>query len=536
MKRKMICCLLCMALALSVLAGCGASTGGGETVSGAQTAESGAQAEASGKTTLRVAVNMDAPGFCPYTSGYNVASTLIIRNVYETLINMDASGNLYPGLATEWAWGENNMSVVLTLRQGVSFSNGEPFNADSVIFALRDYRGKTAVGGDAESLYDFDNMKKLDDFKVEIPLKRAGSDAFITLADQMYAICSKQAAQEFGDDYPNNPVGTGAYKFVSFTSGVGAVMEANEDYWGGAPQIKRVETVLISEGSQAEIELENGNIDLVTSPENIDVDRINRGDASGLTVIDLPASNVKNLWFNFRSEVMRDDNVRKAISCAIDKEAIIDVAYGGSATVANQKIANNNGAYDPSYDESPMYPYDIELAREYLSKSGYPDGFTMTIYSDTTPSEVRIMECVKNDLAQIGIEVEIFALDSNVAVPALIAGEEDDMYVAISCNSVGYAPGFLKNASPNMTPCWGKWDLMACDVEINALYEQALAATDIDECNALVRQAVRLEMENAMAVPVCYPISHLTANVKLQGLVIDGGNSVYFLKDAYFEP
>ena len=124
MKRKMICCLLCMALALSVLAGCGASTGGGETVSGAQTAESGAQAEASGKTTLRVAVNMDAPGFCPYTSGYNVASTLIIRNVYETLINMDASGNLYPGLATEWAWGENNMSVVLTLRQGVSFSNG----------------------------------------------------------------------------------------------------------------------------------------------------------------------------------------------------------------------------------------------------------------------------------------------------------------------------------------------------------------------------------------------------------------------------
>ena len=113
------------------------------------------------------------------------------------------------------------------------------------------------------------------------------------------------------------------------------------------------------------------------------------------------------------------------------------------------KIANTNGAYDPSYDENPMYPYDVELAKEYLGPSpNYPDGLNLTIYSDTTPSEVHIMECIKSDLAEIGIEVEIFALDSNVAVPALIEGEEDDLYCAISCGSAGYAPAIWITPAP----------------------------------------------------------------------------------------
>ena len=267
----------------------------------------------------------------------------------------------------------------------------------------------------------------------------------------------------------------------------------------------------------------------------MDISRIQSGSVSGLKTMELPSALVKNLWFNFRSEPMRDVNVRKAISCAIDKEAIIAVAYGGSATVANQKIANNNGAYDPSYDENPMYPYDIELAKEYLSKSAYPNGLKLTIYSDTTPTEVHILECVKNDLSKIGIDVEIFNLDSNVAVPTLIAGEEDDMYAAIGCTSVGYAPGYLKNCSPDMVPNWGAWTLVECDEAINDLYVKSLATTDVDECNRLVKEAIRLEMENAMAVPVCYPINYMTCSEKLQGVTINGGNCTFLLADAYFD-
>ncbi len=541
MKKKLLSCILCAVFMVSALSGCG-NTASSSAVSSGNTAEAEAQsggedtttAAAPAKDTLKVAVNMDAPSFDPYTSGYNVSSALICRNVYETLINMDTEGNLLPALATDWEWGADNMSVILTLREGVTFSNGEAFNADAVIYSLRDYRGQSAVGGEGESLYDFDNMSKLDEYKVEIPLKRAGSDALITLTDQMYSIVSKQAAEEYGDDYPNHPVGTGPYKFVSFTSGVGAELEANEDYWDGAPAIKHVQTVLISEGSQAQIELENGNIDLVTTPDDTDVNRINRGDVTGLKTIDIPSANCKNLWFNFRKEAMRDVNLRKAINCAIDKEAIIEVAYGGFATVANQMIANTNGAYDPSYDTNPMYTYDVEKAKEYMAQSAYADGLTIEIYSDTTPSEVRIMECVKNDLAQIGIEVNINALDSNVAVPALIQGEEDDMYVAISCSSPGYAPGYLKNASPNMTPNWGAWELTDEDAAINDLYVKALAATDTDECNALVKEAVKLEMEGAMAVPVCYTVGHMTCNEKLEGFEVGGGNAVYWLKNAYF--
>ena len=168
--KKLLCCLLCFALVIPMFIGLG-------TV--------GAAAE--GKTDLRIAVHMDAPGFNPYTAGYNCSSSLIIRNIYETLINMDDAGNLYPGLATEWEWGENNMSIILTLREGVKFSNGEDFNADSVIYSLRDYRGQTAVGGEGESLYDFDNMKSV------IPDARNSAPFF-----PPWAFCDAAARYQFG--------------------------------------------------------------------------------------------------------------------------------------------------------------------------------------------------------------------------------------------------------------------------------------------------------------------------------------------------
>ena len=108
------------------------------------------------------------------------------------------------------------------------------------------------------------------------------------------------------------------------------------------------------------------------------------------------------------------------------------------------------------------------------------------------------------------------------------------MYVAISCSSIGYAPGFLKNCSPDMRPNWGDWTQIEADAEIYDLYLQALATTDVDECNELVRQAVRLEMENAMAVPMCYPISYMTCSENLKGVVINGSQCTYLLAGAYF--
>ena len=144
------------------------------------------------------------------------------------------------------------------------------------------------------------------------------------------------------------------------------------------------------------------------------------------------------------------------------------------------------------------------------------------------------MEIVKNNLAEIGITVNIHALDSGVAVPTLIAGEEDDMYVAISCTSIGYAPGFLKNCSPDMRPNWGDWTQIPENADINDLYVKALATTDVDECNNLVREAVRLEMDNAMAVPMCYPVTYMTCSENLQGVAINGSQCTYLLADAYF--
>ena len=528
--------VMVLSAAVALFTGCGSKDSGADSKpagdSKETTAEAGKDSGSKGtssKDTLIIATANETPSVT--TNLHNAtAGDYINQMTHEGLFTSSVDLTPQPALAesyeivsdTEW---------VFKLRQGVKFHNGQEVKAADVKASLELCKESPQVSqyGDA-----VESVEVIDDYTVKITTNGPHSGLLTDLSHHGNAILPADLIAS-GHDFNKEPIGTGPYKFVAWNKGESIELEANEDYWGGAPAIKTVETVLIAESSQAQIELENGNIDWVTGPDNMDIARIQSGSVSGLKTMEMPAALVKNIWFNFRSEPMRDVNVRKAINCAIDKEAIIAVAYGGSATVANQKIANNNGAYDPAYDENPMYPYDIELAKEYLSKSAYPEGLKLTIYSDTTPAEVHILECVKNDLAKIGIEVKIFNLDSNVAVPTLIAGEEDDMYAAIGCTSVGYAPGYLKNCSPDMVPNWGAWPLVECDEAINDLYVKSLATTDVDECNKLVKEAIRLELENAMSVPVCYPISYMTCSEKLQGVTINGGNCTFLLADAYFE-
>jgi ABC-type transport system substrate-binding protein len=311
------------------------------------------------------------------------------------------------------------------------------------------------------------------------------------------------------------------------------MLTRNDNYWGEKAKVKNFELRVITEPSQAEIEMENGNVDLILEPGDSDVKRVMNGEVDGLTTINLQTGGVSNLWFNFKKEWANNQYVRQAINCAIDKDAIVKAAQGGFPTVANQKINPNFCGYIKDYDTNPLYPFDVERAKQLMQQSGMSN-LSMYLYVDTLTSNVTTAEIVKKCLEEIGIQVNIVSVEGSAFAPAVIGGEEDDMYLCIGCTSNGTSAGFLQISDPKFTPNWGHWSEAGIYNDIYPIYIEALATTDLEASDKLVQKAIKMETEAALSVPLFYTYANLISVKNLKGLTFATNNTVRY-NECYFE-
>ena len=164
------------------------------------------------------------------------------------------------------------------LREGVVFHNGEIFSADDVIWSLSTFKTQLNI---TETIFDFENIKKISDYEISIPLKQPAGDALARLCDITYAISNQAAVEQAGELYNWKPVGTGPFEFVSWVQGDEAKLKAFDKYWDGKPKIENLIMRVIPEDSQAAIELELGNVDVVLAPNLTDVERVKNGNVEG---------------------------------------------------------------------------------------------------------------------------------------------------------------------------------------------------------------------------------------------------------------
>lgn len=446
MKRRMSLILAAAMAASLAMTGCGGSGGTGDTQAtggenGAATAP--AAGESKGDTVdttgyLVAALNADIQTADvqktskDYQTPMNIFDRLVDINVAE-----DGTTSIVPSLAESWDISEDGLEYTFHLRQGVKFHNGNDFTAEDVAYTF--HRLLTVEGGINTEFIDqvkganellegaadtLEGLEVVDDYTVKITLKEPYAAFLACISSPGVSIYDSEATEAAGDQFGLDPavtVGTGPFRFTSWTLNDQIVMTRYDDYWKGASALPGVVVKIIPDTETQTMMFENGELDVIDLDFVADAmdrfeatypDQIVEGNRVGITY----------LTMNQNIEPFNNVQVRKAVQMAIDKQAILDALYGGRGQVEYGIFPHGLIGFNPDQE---VIPYDPEAAKALLAEAGYADGFTMELAADSSASDTTTMalEIIKEQLGEVGINAEIKNYDEATWLDTRKAGE-----------------------------------------------------------------------------------------------------------------
>ena len=523
--RKASTLILALALTGSLLAGCGSGSSGGavsESGGAAQTGQSGGA-----KDSLNVVTYTDPLGVFPLHVDYGADKTrdgVFFQQVYDTLFRLDEEGNPIPWLATDYEVSADGLEWTFTLRDDVYFHTGEKMTAEDVVFSWETALKENPTSA-TSMLNGLAGGEVIDDTHCKAILSHV-SPAFLNmLCTQMGVIISKDYYEEVGgaDGYAAHPVGTGAYKFVSRTSGEKIVLEANEDYWAGAPSIKDVEITIISNVSTQFIALESGDADVIVNADLASCTRLAENSIATWTQADSATRTL--ISFGWVNDYIRDDlNLRMAIQSAINKQDLLDgVLFGYGKTLDIDVVTGF-----PTSPEEGTYtviPYDQDAAREYLANSNY-DGRELEIYVITGSTGEKAAQIIQGQLAEVGINTSVVPCDNATFTSAqrnatadLMISDNTNVWFDF-CN-----PGASYN--PDMETTYKPEEYFQDYQVLKDYYAQIAVEQDPDARKQLMADLMSFGVENAYQIPLYASVNAVAYNKELQGVTASPVSDFY---------
>jgi peptide/nickel transport system substrate-binding protein len=337
----------------------------------------------------------------------------------------DHTPEVIPGLAESWETSEDGLTWTFTLREGVTFHDGEPWNADAAIFNYDRQVNRDSATFDTELnavagilLAGIESAAKVDDMTITLTTAKPMADLPSMLA--LGAFGSPKAITELGDTFAEHPVGTGPFKFESVQRGQELVLVKNEDYYRGAPKLDKLILRPVPEVTARMAALRSGEVQWIEVPSPDEVPAL---EAEGFTVHTNFYSHVWPWVLDTTKPPFDDVRVRQAINYAIDRDAMAESLLQGTGTPAPQYIPPSDPGYSPDQD---LYTFDPDKAKALLTEAGYPDGFTMRLSFPTSGSgnmiPIPMNETLQRDLATVGITVELEPIEWGAMLGDFFAG------------------------------------------------------------------------------------------------------------------
>jgi len=350
------------------------------------------------KTSLTIAMTAAPPTFDPAQLD-NGTSAYVWGSIYDTLLTQDATGAIVPNAAESWKYSDDALKLTLDLREGMTFSTGNPVTADAVKATLE--RDKETAGLRQAETANIESVETPDEQTVVINLSQPTPALVSNLAMGLGAIGDAATIDE--DRTALNPVGSGPYILDESTvNGSSYVLKRREDYWNVDAFPYSTVTVRVIEDQQALFNaLQAGELDA----GNITPDQAATVEAAGFRTKQLGAIAVATFAILDREgtqvPALGDVRVRKAINMAFDRDLYLKSLLGGVGSTTVQLFNPAQGAFDPSLKDA--YTYDPKRAKDLLAEAGYADGFALTLPS--TFLSTTYEPAITQSLADIGITV-----------------------------------------------------------------------------------------------------------------------------------
>lgn len=481
---------------------------------------------AQAQKTLRVALgSLPSSLGDPYRNSW-LPGLYTFAAIFDPLVIVDNDGKTVPMLATAWKTIDER-TWVFSLRPNVTFSNGEPFNAASVVAAI-DYlqSPEGRIVRVAQELSSIESARAIDDLTVEIKTKEP--NPFLDRELSSLRIVPPKAWKEMGaEKFALAPIGTGPFKVEKWDAGK-ITLKAFRESWR-APKADRLELIALPEISSRVQGVIAGSIDVAVA---LGTDEMPLIEGAGHRVYTFPDPSVIGVSFVLRKDgkplpsPMQDIRVRQAMNYAVNKEAIKEALLGGRAKAPSQHAASIAFGYDPSLEP---WPYDPAKARALLKEAGHEKGFRFTaeILLSSDGNAHAIYQQVAADLAQVGIDMRI------QVIPAAQYGR-----LLYQGRFAGEAFGVDYAAAPSVDALRAfVWHSCAwphawyCDPEIMPLLNEARGTFDLDKRRELTRAVLKRQRDQAPGILVYELVRYYGVSSRVKDFQVPIGFVRYDLMD-----
>lgn len=449
------------------------------------------------ENAITVAVYSAFTSLDPYDAS-DTLSQNVSKSFYEGLFSFDPSMKLKNVLATGYTVSDDGLTYTVTLRPGVKFSDGEPFNAAAVKANF-----ERVINPDSHLtryvLYkNIDRIEVVDDLTVKFVLKQPFSAFINQLAHPSGVMMCPKILNLPKKEIAFNPCGTGPYTLEKYNPAEFLVVKKNPNYWQkGLPKLDQITFRPVLEDATRVAMLRTGEaqyIDVVP-PEQVPAIKEN----ADLVLVSKPSVVQRQIYLNNTKKPFSDVRVRQALNYALDKEAMVKVLYKGYASPAT-------GVAPEGIDFAKQFgswPYDPEKAKALLKEAGYPDGFSATLWAATNSSaNQKLLQFLQQQYARVGVKLQVRALEAGQRVQLVQStGVEKSQMQMIAwgwSSSTGEIDWVLRPllTTGSFPPANSNYAFYS-NKRVDELVQEALLVTDREKKQAIYTEAQKIIWNDA---------------------------------------
>jgi len=499
-SKRLLAAVLAAVIACAGLTAC---SGGSKS---STAAESGAASAAdTGKSraqdTLIYAQGADPRGLDPALVDDGESAKIMV-NIYEGLLKYDKdSTKVLPSLAESWDVSDDGLTYTFHLKKGVKFQDGTDFNAEAVKFNIDRQLAPNVTEDMGYAGFVFGSVKDVeavDENTVKINMKAACTPFLNNLAMCLGApMVSPKALKDNNNNVNEHPVGTGPYKFVSWTKGQNVVLTRNDEYWGTKALTKNVIFKFIKDNSARVVALSNGEADMI---DGIDATVVSQIESAGNKIYEAPGMNINYLAYNTTKAPFTDAKVRAAVSQAINVPELVKSLYQGYADPATSVLPTFMEGYDASIKQ---VSFDQAAAKSALAAAGVKT-LHMITYTNPRPYNTAngqaLAEAIQGYLRNAGVEATIDAYDWTTYKEKVKAGDYDVCFYGWTGDN-GDPDNFMNlMADKDPTMNVARYD----NADFKAMIAKGLATKAGDERNKIYTDLEKKAAEEAVWLPISH--------------------------------